>query len=262
MIVDLHSHLIPGVDDGAQDGAEARAGLEAMVADGVRKLVCSPHLDASLTRNGSQLEARLAEIDAGWEELQRIAREVEPELEVVRAVELKLDLPEPDLSDERLRVGGGRFVLVEFPYMMVPPFSAHVLSALRMAGWYPVLVHPERYTGVSTDLELAREWRRVGAYLQVNGGSLLGRYGQDARRLALALVEAGLADYISSDFHSRGRPRIQEYRSALVELGGEERAELLLSVNPARLLEGEAPFPVPPLPTRRGLMDRLRKVFR
>jgi protein-tyrosine phosphatase len=261
-ITDLHSHLIPGVDDGAQHPAEAHAGLQALRDEGVAALVCTPHLDGSLTLQPAALERRLAEIDAGWETLRAIAREATPELELHRAVELKLDLPEPDLTDPRLRVGGGPFVMVEFPYMTVPPFSAHVLSGIRMQGWCPVLVHPERYAGLDPKLELAREWRRVGAYLQVNGGSILGRYGPEARAWALALLEQGLVDYLASDFHSRGRPRIQEYRAALLELGGTEQAGLLLETNPARLLAGEPPHPVPPLQARRGLMERLRKVFR
>lgn len=262
MIIDIHNHLIPSVDDGAQSDDEARAALERFVAEGVGAAICTPHLDASMTRQPAELAAYLGEIDTGFQRLEELRDEVAPEFELHRAVELKLDLPDPDLSDPRLRVGGGKFLIVEFPFMNVPPFSEHLISGLRMQGWFPVLVHPERYAGLDRDLELAYEWRRVGAYLQVNGGSILGRYGQEARSRALGLLREGLVDYIASDYHSRGEPRIREYRAALVKLGDEELARTLMEINPARLLAGEPPLPVMGTGRKRSFLDRFRKVFR
>jgi protein-tyrosine phosphatase len=174
-------------------------------------------------------------------------------MRVHRGAELRLDVPDPDLSDERLRLAGGRFVLVEFPYFIVPPRSARVLGWLLDQGWQPVLAHPERYSGVDGDLAAVAEWREAGAYLQVNGGSLLGRYGVAARRLAVGMLARGWVDYVCSDYHARGGPRVTSYGAWLERHGGPETAMRLLSDNPARLLSGELPLPVAPLAPDAGV---------
>lgn len=262
VIVDFHNHLVPGVDDGAADAAEAKEGLRAMRAEGVGALIVTPHMDASLTCRAGDLEARLAELDAGWETLVAVASAEEPGLRLERGVELKLDTPELDLSDPRLRLAGTRFVLVEFPHLVLPPHSAHPLSRLRDLGWIPVVAHPERYAGIEQRLELLEQWRDAGAYLQVNHGSFFGRYGRRAQQVASILLERGWIDYLSSDFHARGTPRIQECRGMLLEMGGAEHAQLLMETNPRRLLDGEPPLPVPPLRARRGLWSRIAALFR
>lgn len=261
-LVDFHNHVIPGVDDGAQDIEQARAALERLRDSGVTTLVATPHLDGSLTTRPDALAERLEEIDAGWRALKEMAEIEFPEMTLGRGVELMLNTPSPDLSDERVRLCGGEFLLMEFPYMTVPPQSVQAVSELRMKGWRPVIAHPERYVGLDAKLELPGEWRRCGGHLQVNAGSLVGRYGDEARRVAHELLARGWVDYIASDYHSRGRTAIRSARAQLGELGGEEQADLLMRVNPARLVAGEAPLPVAPLNVRRGLWSRIAKVFR
>ena len=139
-MVDIHNHLIPAVDDGAQTPAEAIAGLAAMSAAGVRSLVCTPHVDGSITGLPELLERRLAELDEGWDELRQCTGPDSPE--IVRGAEIKLDRADIDLADPRLRLNGSRFVLVEFAHMSVPPQSTLALFRLAKAGWRPVLAHP------------------------------------------------------------------------------------------------------------------------
>lgn len=259
-ITDFHNHLMPGVDDGAKSVEHARTALAALRDAGVARIITTPHFNASVTLDAAALARRLAELDAGWEQLRPLAAEFGVELH--RGAEVALDVPRPDLGDPRIHLAGTRFVLVEFAFMTVPPHSASVLSAVRAGGVQPVLAHPERYGRLESDPVGARAWREAGALLQVNGGSLLGRYGEGARRTALRLLREGLVDYVCSDFHARGDPGIGRYREALEELGGHEQARLLLEVNPQRLLEDEPPLPVPPLAGARGtLRDRLRRLF-
>lgn len=260
--VDLHNHLMPGVDDGASNIDESRAALAAMREAGVVSLVATPHLRGSLTHQPAALAARLTELDAAWERLRALASAEFAELSIERGTEVMLDTPAPDLSDPRLRLAGGDFVLIEFPFMVVPPHSAHAIAELRMQGWKPVIAHPERYAGVDPRLEIIGEWRRCGGLLQVNAGSILGRYGAEARERALALLERGWVDLLASDYHSRGRLMIQAATEYLQELGAEDQARLLLMVNPKRILAGEDPLPVVPLSIQRSLWSRFRKVFR
>ncbi|HET9983737.1 MAG TPA: CpsB/CapC family capsule biosynthesis tyrosine phosphatase [Longimicrobiales bacterium] len=255
--VDLHNHLMPGVDDGAPDLEASRRGLAAMQAEGIERLAVTPHFDASLTERPDALERRLGELDRGWEALSGLARAEFPRVEVSRAAEVMLDMPEPDLSDPRLRLGGGPFVLVEFPFALSAAFSGPALAAVRSGGWTPVVAHPERYTAIPNLVRTADAWRSAGAYLQVNGLSLLGRYGAEAKASAEALFEAGLVDYLASDFHARGRPLVREYAEALRRACTEEIVELLTRTNPGRILNGETPIPVGAVRLRRHLWQRL-----
>jgi protein-tyrosine phosphatase len=261
-VVDLHNHLMPGVDDGATNIEESRAALAAMRESGVETLVATPHLKGSLTHQPEALAARLAELDVGWESLQALGASEFPAMTLMRGVELMLDTPAPDLSDPRLRLGGGSFVLMEFPFMTVPPRSAHAISELRMQGWKPVIAHPERYAGLDPRLEVVGEWRRYGGVLQVNVGSILGRYGEEARERALALLERGWVDLLASDYHARGRLMVRSAIEWLNELGAADQARQLLMTNPRRLLAGDDPLPVAPLSAQRSIWSRIRKVFR
>jgi protein-tyrosine phosphatase len=243
-MIDLHSHLMPAVDDGAADPSEARKALAEMLAQGVTRVVCTPHVRGSAT--GPSGAGVLAEIDAGWEALQRVAGEFE-EIAIERGAEVMLDTPDPDLSDPRLRLGGSRYALVEFPFMNVPPNGVDALFELKMRGWTPVLAHPERYGNARADLSDAVEWRRVGAVLQVNAGSLLGRYGRAAEAAAWGLLQRGWVDVLASDYHGRGRLALAECRALLERRGAGRQWEILSEINPARLLAGEDPLTVPPL---------------
>jgi protein-tyrosine phosphatase len=259
---DFHSHLIPGVDDGAADLAESRAAVAAMAADGVATAVATPHFDGSLTSTPELAAARLAQIDAAYAALTTDADVQASGVRVLRGVELMLDVPDPDVSDPRLRLNGGRFVLVEFPALQLPPSNADfAIRALREKGWQPVLAHPERYRNVDDALESLLALRYAGAYLQLNAGSLLGFHGDGARRRASALLARGWIDYASSDYHSRGMPAVAAARASLAASGAAEQAELLFSENPARLVRGEPPHPVAPLAagarTRRSWWARL-----
>jgi protein-tyrosine phosphatase len=245
-VVDFHNHLMPAVDDGAQTAAEALEALIAFKNDGVSAVVATPHLDASTTVASGFYQARLKEFDVAHEELQRCAKEV-GDVRVERGVELRLDVPEPDLSDPRVRLGGGKFFLMEFPSMTVPPQSAHAIQRIVQSGYRPIIAHPERYGSIGSQLNVVADWKEQGALLQVNGGSLLGRYGSEARDAAFELLGRGWIDYLSSDYHARGPTLVAQYRELLEKSDASEQAHTLMETNPGRMLDGVGPIPVAPL---------------
>ena len=264
-ITDFHSHLMPGVDDGARDAADSAAALKRFRAEGAAQIITTPHVAGSFTLDRSRGEARLAELDAGWATLRAVvaadAQRTGRALRVERGAEVMLDVPAPDLSDERLRLAGGSFVLVEYPMLRLPPVNAEVaLRELRARGWMPILAHPERYRNLDPTLtELAR-FRAAGAFLQLNAGSLFGDYGKTAASHARHILMAGEADYVASDYHARGEPGVRRFVRAMEDAGFAEQAELLASTNPARVLAGEPPLRVPPIHARsesRSLWERL-----
>ena len=123
-----------------------------------------------------------------------------------------------------------------------------VIERIADAGYHPILAHPERYTGIRLDLECAGAWRSAGAYLQVNHGSFVGRYGSEARRVASELVARGWVDFLSSDFHARAHLEIHlgDAEGFFTAHDGLEQFQLLTVSNPGRVLQDQLPLPVPP----------------
>lgn len=250
-IVDLHSHFIPGVDDGARNPEEALRALIAMAAQGCDSCVTTPHIDASLTRNRTALAARLAMFDRGWDELGAASarhlerRDSAPIPMLFRGVELMLDDPEPDLSDAKLRLCGGQYVLCEFPALQLPANAYVGIASLAREGWRPIVAHPERYRNLDASLESLRRMREVGAYFQVNAGSLTGKYGRQAELHVRRLLELGWVSFMASDHHARGTPQLADAVQLLSESGGLRQATQLLVENPRRILIGSTPQHVP-----------------
>lgn len=251
---DFHNHLIPGVDDGARDAEFSAGALGAFAAIGVTQVIATPHFDGSLTHVPERMAARLAEVDAGWAVLQGLGAGAAAApggvTRVERGVEMMLDVPNPSFTDDRLRLAGTRFVLVEYPALHLPPMNAAVpIRFIRAEGWVPVVAHPERYRNLDS-VDTLRQFTALGALLQVNAGSLLGEYGRTAQRWAAEIFAHGLASYVCSDYHARGEPATGRFARLLHDAGFGEQAELLLSANPGRLLAGEPPVPVPPVNAR------------
>ena len=147
--------------------------------------------------------------------------------------------------------------------MQIPPATPAVLTRFRDQGVRPIIAHPERYNGTDHRVASAYEWRKAGGCLQLNYGSLLGRYGSRVRVIAFRLLRAGFVDVLATDFH--GRPHldlyIEEARGRFEALGALEHFELLASVNPARLVRDLEPLAVPELPAPSGFWGRVKGLF-
>ena len=258
-LADIHNHLVPGVDDGARTVDDVLEGVGRMVERGIRKIITTPHLDGSLSLESDRLEERLATVDEAFDRAAQAVGEQYPDVVFRRGHEVMLDVPDVRLDDPRMRLAGTSFVLVEWPRMHLPPGTPKVLERLVADGWRPIVAHPERYVG--STLEVLASWKEVGAYLQVNYGSLLSRYGTEARALAHRIIRRGWADYLASDFH--GRPELRLYvegaRDRLEELGGREALVHLCLTNPARIFRDEPPLPVPALPVEQGFWAKVKE---
>lgn len=247
-MIDIHSHLLPGVDDGSPSIAVSVPVLRRFASQGVECVVLTPHLLASRASSAPYERHR-----AILEELRAAAPSV-PELRL--GWEIMLDEPNIDLRAAHLGLGGSRAILVEFPRTSVPARAAAELFRLRTAGSVPVLAHPERYWGCT--VEKVNEWRSAGAVIQMDTAGLIGTSKITA--VSRALLEAGLVDLFASDNHGDSRG-LAIARSWLLEVATPEHAELLTRTNARRLLDGEPLVPVPPLPKAGGIFGRLRELF-
>ncbi len=245
-MIDIHSHLLPGVDDGSPSIEVSLPVLQRFGADGVRVLVCTPHLNASQVASAPY--ARHLEI---LESLRAVAPAL-PELRL--GWEIMLDAPGADLSSMELTLGDSRALLVEFTRGGLPRGATAELRRITRMGRTPVLAHPERYFGCT--VELVREWRSHGVVIQTDASVLMGR-GVPAE-LARNLLADGLIDLLASDNHGDHRS-LEAARLWLLERGGEEQVDLLTHGNAERVLSDEEPLPVPPL--RPGLFGRVKRLF-
>ena len=258
--VDIHSHLVPGVDDGARDIPSVLHSVGRMTRISIRRILTTPHIQGSLTLDPEQLEIRLRDVAEAWERAADVIGEKYPEVEFKAGYEVLLDVPNADLSDPRIRMAGTSFVLIEWPFLKLPSGTVAILRKIIRCGYRPIVAHPERYSGMGQQLELVSEWRAMGAYLQMNFGSLVGRYGRRAQAMAYRLLRRGWVDYMASDFH--GHPGLKIYKNeaaaALKALGAEEVFSVLCRTNPSRLLMDEIPLTVPLLPVEKSFWARVR----
>ncbi len=263
-ITDLHSHLVPGVDDGSRTTEDALEAVQRMIDREVSTIVTTPHLSGLLTRRRDDLETRLADVDRAFAEVSAAIRARHPELTFLRGHEVMLDCPDPDLSDQRLRLASSDVVLVEWPGLRIPLETPRVLERLQRQGVRLLIAHVERYRGYDEELALVEAWRAEGAMLQANYGALCGRYGEDAKVRMLRMLERGWVDCLASDFH--GRPHLRVHmecaRRVFEELHADEAWRLLTRVNPARIVGGAKPLPVPPIEGEPGLLGKVLSLFR
>ena len=250
-MIDLHTHLLPGVDDGSPSIDDSRPVLERFAADGVTTVVCTPHLSASAARDAAPVRARHASI------LAELAAAVPGGPQLVLGWEIMLDEPGVDLTAKHLALGTSKAILVEFPRTSPPGNGAAELFRIRMSGAVPVLAHPERYWGCTVDA--VREWRRCGAVIQMDAIMLFGKSPMSV--VARDLVTHGLVDCMASDNHADQRS-LRAAHDWVAGIASEEQAALLTRENPRRILADEPTLPVEPLPRPRGMADRLRELGR
>lgn len=254
-ITDLHTHFVPGVDDGARSVEQALDYLADLERDGVRRVATTPHLPASRIDGPFRREVRGA-----FRELRAAADEELDRLHLTLAFEVRLDDHSADFSEPDLVLGGGDSVLVEFSGFRVPEEPEGWFERVGRSGRTPVLAHPERYRGIGDAYGRLKRWRSAGVRTCVNVGSLWGRHGKRAAGVARRMLSDGQIDLLATDNHSRpGRvDSLRPIFDLLAEDGHRETATLLVARNPAAVLDGEELEPVPPTEVSRERLDELR----
>lgn len=246
-LTDLHTHILPGVDDGAADLGEALAMARAAVADGIRHLAATPHAFRSTpVLNPSDLRARVAA-------LQRALAEQDIPLSIAPGAEMPLIVALPAQIDagQYLTLNGSRYLLVEMPYFGLPGDLSNLLWQVQARGLVPILAHPERNAGLQRNPQRLRPMVERGLRLQITAASLEGLFGPEARRTARHLLQEGLVHIIASDAHPADLrpPRLSKAQALAAEIVGVEGAQRLVSENPAAIL-ANGPLPEAPRPVR------------
>jgi len=249
-MIDLHAHLLPGIDDGAQTLEESRAIARAAVTDGVDAIAATPHVRSDFPTTVEQMERGVAELRADFD------REGIP-VQVLHGGEIDLEALR-GLEAETVRrftlAQTGVHLLLEFPYSGWPLGLDQEIFSLRAAGLSPLLAHPERNAEVQARPERLEELVRLGASVQITAASLEGRLGKPSREASFRLLELGLVDVLASDLHT---PAVREARlgAAVEALKDPGLARHLTEDAPRAIVAGED-LPARP-PYRRRKRRRL-----
>ena len=236
-MIDIHCHILPGLDDGAADMDEALLMARIALHSGTGTVIATPHF------GGPGDPASPDVILAAVERLQQALKAWRLPLTVKPGMELLCtDRLEQILDDGAyLTLAGSRYLLTEFYFDEPAEIINSYLRRITLRGLVPVIAHPERYKAVQNDVYLAQYWMQQGYGLQLNAGSLLGELGYSARQTARLLAHRGLAHVVASDGHSPDRraPRLEQARDYLEERVCIACAQDLLYDGPRMILENK-----------------------
>ncbi len=233
--VDLHNHLLFGLDDGATDAGESLALAEALVEAGFTDVVTTPHSKPEMSPDGARCAERLGEVQRMLDE-----RQVALKLHAGREHLLTPEFLARVEAGEATRLAGGPYVLVELPFATPVPGLRDAIFKLLMRGVRPIIAHPERCAHFTARPEAAPEVVAAGAHLQIEIGSVAGLYGSTAKKLAQALLAENLVAVAATDAHRSASTRevLGSGLKVLERSIGSARLQLLIEENPARVLAG------------------------
>ena len=258
-MIDLHCHVLPGVDDGPETLDDTLDLCRAAVAAGTRTVVATPHVSWDWPGNTSHV------VREGVERVNAALRDAAIQLEVLPGAEVDMiraaDLPDEELV--ALRLGGGPYLLIECPFSPAAGGIEPLLTRLGERGHRIVLAHPERSPAFHGHFALLQSLvAEQGVLTSVTASSFNGRFGSTVERFARRMLADGLVHDIASDGHGAGMGRPPSIGPELADAGFGERAQWHAEAVPRAILDGTALPPAPPLPQpppRKGLLARLRR---
>lgn len=206
LATDMHSHLIPGIDDGAKSVEKSVAYIKELQRLGFKKLITTPHIMGEYYPNTPEI------IQAGLETLKNALATEKIDLPIEVAAEYFIDDFFVELLDSEaplLTLAGNR-LLIEFSTFAPPSNFQEILFRLKTMGYQPILAHPERYVYYANQFEIFQEFKSKGYALQVNLLSLIGHYGSLQKKLAHRMMKANLIDFAGTDLHHGGHIEVLE----------------------------------------------------
>lgn len=248
MYVDIHSHIIPGIDDGAKDAAAALKMLKLASLDGSRYIVATPHftpagfpdnggatIDFSGIMNVSDI------VNEKTSELIELAAKNNIDINIYPGTEVLIHMDIPSLLDGNkiCTINGSRYLLVEFSMSNIPLYASEILYQIQLKGLIPIISHPERYSEVVKNCGILEDFVGRGILVQVNAGSLTGRFGRKIQKAAMKLIKLGMVHFVASDAHNcdSRTPELGKAARRVEKKFGKEIMQTLFCTNGMAVLE-------------------------
>jgi protein-tyrosine phosphatase len=242
-MIDLHCHILPGIDDGAPDLAVSIEMAKAFVADGVSVIACTPHILPGLYHNTGP------QIRQATERLQQTLNREGISLQLVTGADNHIvpDFVAQLRSGHLLPLANSRYVLVEPPHHVAPPRLEDLFFSLLVADYVPILTHPERLKWISSHYEVVQRLARAGVWMQITAGSLAGAFGRDARYYGERMLDEGYVHILATDAHDVNRrpPNLRRGRALAAKCVGDIEAEHLVVTRPRGVLLNDLPSNLP-----------------
>jgi protein-tyrosine phosphatase len=247
-MIDIHCHLLPNLDDGAESLEMACAMAEMAIEDGITHVIGTPHASAGHPFIPEKIKERRDEVQSRFEGRLILATGCDFHLSYENLQDIRHDATRFTLNQKN-------YLLVEFADFSIPPSLDQALHELQLAGIRPIVTHPERNPLIRAQPERLFRWLRQGCYVQVTAQSLHGKFGKSAQEMAGQWLDENAIHFIASDAHNiTSRPlRLKETFDLVAKTRGEDVAQALLVDNPRAAFEGK-PLPyVPELPEDAGM---------
>jgi protein-tyrosine phosphatase len=259
-MIDLHCHVLWGIDDGPRSLDESVGLCRALISKGISGIVATPHYIP-----GTKYIATSECVREKVRELQMLLADEAPKLKIYAGMELFItpELPELLKSGTVIPLNNSRYILVEMSTNSVPNYIDDVLFKLQLDGYIPVFAHPERYHK-SMGIERIQSFIAKGALMQINTGSIIGKHGKEVRQFADILLKAGVVHFIATDSH-RSADRfasVANTREILKDAIGSENAEKILFTNPQRLIDNLDIEYMEPVQQKRGFFKKLTRILK
>ncbi len=256
-MVDLHSHILPNIDDGSENMEETLEMGRIAEAEGFSKVIATPHyIEGEFAPDREQFLNIIKEVNRHFVE-NEINIEVLPGLEVY----ITPDIPSKLKKGELFTLNNTPYILIEFPMFNIPVYTEDILYEIRLLGYKPVIAHPERYGKVIDAPNYLRGLIEQGNYVQINSLSVIGILGEGAKKTAEILLKHRMVHFIGTDAHSSGirSPRIKEALEQMRQWVGSEYVEEIINNGRALIRGEEIPISQPlTYEPKRGFLHNIR----
>lgn len=243
MLVDLHCHIIPGIDDGAKDVDTALHMCRIAVEEGIGHIIATPHyIEGELHNDYDIIQQKLGSF-------RNVLINNNIDISIYPGSEIFIfpQLPQIVREGKICTLNNSRYILIELPMMSVPDYTTEVIYSLRIDGFIPIIAHPERNMAIAEKPNLLFDLIKRGALSQINSTSITGVFGKKTKQAAATLLRHNMVHFVSSDAHtSRGRsPRLLKSKEIIEQEIGQGAAELLFNNNVRVLKDEEISVPEP-----------------
>ncbi|NTU43799.1 MAG: hypothetical protein HGA78_12280 [Nitrospirales bacterium] len=233
-LIDIHCHILPGLDDGPEKTAEALEMLRIASDDGISHIFATPHII------DGEYENRPEGINRALSELKE---QSSFPVELLAGADIRITpgIVKALTEGEVLPLGSTSYILLELPTYSLPPNLENIFFSLRLKGFWPVITHPERHLILMQDMKKLRALKDSGGLVQVTAMSITGEFGRGVQKASLVMLEQGLVDFVATDAHNTKRrpPILSKAYAHVRKKFGEKVAERIFRENPSKVLNNQ-----------------------